>query len=84
MKRGLIQTLHNRASTARQERQDMVKEINSLKSDVQLNGYPQGFIDLVINSKGSGRLNKEQKPLDSVHVPYVKGVSEKFRRTGNL
>jgi hypothetical protein len=26
---------------------------------------------------------KEQKPLDSVCIPYVKGVSEKFKRIGN-
>jgi hypothetical protein len=49
-----------------QERQDLVKEISSLRSDLQLIGYPQGFIDSVINSKGSSRLNKGQKSLGSV------------------
>jgi hypothetical protein len=44
---------------------------------LQLNGYPQGFIDSVSNSKGSSRPNKEEKPLGSVYIPYVKGVSEK-------
>jgi hypothetical protein len=58
-------------------------EISSLRRDLQLNGYPQGFIDSVINAKGSSRLNEEQKPLGSVYIPYVKGVSEKFRRIGN-
>jgi hypothetical protein len=81
-KRGLIQSLHNRTSTICQERQDLVKEISILGSDLQLNGYPQGFIDSVINSKVIGRLNKEQKPLGSVYIPYVKGVSEKFKRIG--
>jgi hypothetical protein len=33
--------------------------------------------------KGSSRLSEEQKPLGSVYIPYVKGVSEKFRRIGN-
>jgi hypothetical protein len=37
----------------------------------------------VTNSKGSSRLNKKQKPLDSVYIPYVKDVSEKFKRIGN-
>jgi hypothetical protein len=50
VKRGLIQSLHSRASTMHQERQDLVKEISTLRSDLQLNGYPQGLIDLVINS----------------------------------
>jgi hypothetical protein len=45
VKRRLIQSLHSRASTICQERQDLVKEISSLRSDLQLNGYPQGFID---------------------------------------
>jgi hypothetical protein len=75
VKRSLIQSLHNRTSPISQELQDLIKEISSLRSDLQLNGYPQGFIDSVINSKGSSRLNKEQMILDSVYIPYVKAVS---------
>jgi hypothetical protein len=45
VKRSLIHSLHNRASTICQERQDLVKGISSLRSDLQFNGYPQGFID---------------------------------------
>jgi hypothetical protein len=83
VKWGLIQSLHSRASTICQERQNLVKEISSLRSDLQLNDYPQGFIDSVIDSKGSGRLNEEQKPLRSVYIPYVKGTSEKLKCVGN-
>jgi hypothetical protein len=39
-----------------------------LRRDLQLNGYPQGFIDSVINSYG---------------IPYVKGAAEMLRRVGN-
>jgi hypothetical protein len=49
VKRGLILSLHNRASTIYQEQQDLVKEIISLRSDLQLNDYPQDFIDSVIS-----------------------------------
>jgi hypothetical protein len=42
------------------------------------NGHRQGFTDLVINSKGSSHMNNMEKPLGSMHIPYVKGVSEKF------
>jgi hypothetical protein len=83
VKRGLFQSLHSRASTICQERQDLVKEISNLRSDLKLNGYPQSFINSVINSKGISRLNEEQKPLGSVYIPYVKGVSEKFKCIGN-
>jgi hypothetical protein len=60
----------------------MLNEISSLRCDLQLNGYPQGFVDSVINSKSNSRPNKEEKPLGSAYMPYVKGVSEKFKRTG--
>jgi hypothetical protein len=83
VERGLIQSLHCRASTICQEWQDLDKEIISLRSDLQFNGSPQDFIDSAIYSKDSGRLNKEQKPLGSVYIPYVKGVSEKFNSIGN-
>jgi hypothetical protein len=47
----------NRASTICQERQDLFNEIRNLEPDLQLNGYPQGFLDSVINSEiGSHRL----------------------------
>jgi hypothetical protein len=83
VKWGLIQSLHNRASTICQERQDLFKEISSLRRDFQLNGYPQSVIDSAIKSKSSSRLNKEEMPLGSVYIPYVKGVSEKFKRIWN-
>jgi hypothetical protein len=69
VKRRLIQSLHNRASTICQEWQIVVKEISILRSDLQVNGYPQGFINSVIYSKGSSHLNKEQKPLGSLYNP---------------
>jgi hypothetical protein len=37
----------------------------------------------VINSKGSSCLRKEAKPLGSLYISYVKGVSEKFKRIRN-
>jgi hypothetical protein len=70
VKRGLIQILHSRAPTICQDQQDLAKEINNLRHDLQLNGYPQGFIDSVIKSKGSSRPKSEEKPLSSVYIPY--------------
>jgi hypothetical protein len=61
VKRGLIQSLHKRASTICQELQDLCNETSSLRSDLQLNGYPQGFIDSVINSESSSRPSREAK-----------------------
>jgi hypothetical protein len=53
VKRGFIQSPHNRASTICQEQQDSVIEISKLRRDLQPNGYPQQFIDFVINSKAA-------------------------------
>jgi predicted GIY-YIG superfamily endonuclease len=66
-----------------QERHDLLVEVNNLRRDLQLNVYPQGFINSVVRSKGSSRQKKEEKPLVSVYMPYVLGVSEKFKRIGN-
>ncbi|XP_023718596.1 uncharacterized protein LOC111870496 [Cryptotermes secundus] len=45
VKRGLIKSLHDRASTICQDRRDLAREINNLRHDLQLNGYSKGFID---------------------------------------
>jgi hypothetical protein len=82
-KRGLIQSHHNRASTICQERQDLFNEISSLRSDLQLNSYPQGVIDSIIGSKDSSHSTKVEIPLGSVYISHVKSVSEKFKRIGN-
>jgi hypothetical protein len=37
------------------------------KCDLQLNGYPRGFIDSVINTKGSSLPKKEVKSLGCVY-----------------
>jgi hypothetical protein len=64
---GLIQIVQNRASTMYQERDDFINEIISLRTDLQRNGPLQGFIDWVINYKGSNH-QKEEKSLGEMCV----------------
>jgi hypothetical protein len=59
-----------------------VSEINTLKRDLQLNAYSEGFINSVIRSKDRRHQKEEDKPLGTIYIPYVKGVSEKLRRIG--
>jgi hypothetical protein len=54
-----------------------------MRFELQLNSCPQGFSESVMNFKGSSHLNKEEKLLGSVYIPYVKGVSKKFKRIAN-
>jgi hypothetical protein len=52
--------------------------MSSQGRDFQLNGYPRGFTDSAINSKGSSHPSKEAKPLCSVYIPYMMSVLQKF------
>ncbi|PNF26841.1 hypothetical protein B7P43_G17376 [Cryptotermes secundus] len=74
VKRGLIESLHDRASNICQDRRDLVKEINNLRHDLQMNGYTKGFTDSVINSKGNSRPKKGNNPLCSVYTRFVPKV----------
>jgi hypothetical protein len=62
---------------------DLCREIGKLRHGFQFSGYPQAFIVSVINSKGSTHPNKKEMPISSVYIPYVKGISEKLKHTGN-
>jgi hypothetical protein len=42
----------------------------------------KSFIESAIKSKHN-RQKKEEKPVSTVCIPYVKGFSEKFKRIGN-
>jgi hypothetical protein len=44
---------------------------------------PKGFTDLVTDSKGNSLPNKENKPLFSAYIPYVKDISEKLKHIRN-
>jgi hypothetical protein len=84
VKRGVTQNLYSRATTVCQERHDLARELSNLKADLQLNGFPQKLTDAVISSTGgNNRSRNEVKPIGSVVIPYVKGISEKFKRIGN-
>jgi hypothetical protein len=66
----------------------MLNEISSLRYDLQLNGYPHGFVDSVINSKSNSRPNKEAKPSHMGRVfqrsSNVQGLDEALGRSSKL
>jgi hypothetical protein len=68
----------NRVTTTWQEQQELISEIDNLKCDFQLNGYPLMFTDSIINKSGGRRQENNKMSLSSVVIPYVKGTSKKF------
>jgi hypothetical protein len=50
VKRGIIRSLYNRATIICQEWQDLAQEVNNLKHDLQLNGFPPKLIN---NTRGN-------------------------------
>jgi hypothetical protein len=82
VKRGIIHSLLDRATTICQDKQERLLEISTLKCDLKLNGYSEGVINSVIRSKDRRHQKEEDKPLGTIYIPYVKGMSEKLRRIG--
>jgi hypothetical protein len=79
IKQGIVQSFYHM-----QRMQNLLKEIDNLRYDLHLNGYPQRFINSApIQEKLSSR-KKMIQPLGLELIPYVKGILEKYKRTGNL
>jgi hypothetical protein len=66
-------------STLRQEQQYLFNKIGNLQHP----RYHQAFIHSVIHSNSSSQLDKEGKPLNSVYITFVKGISENLKHVGN-
>jgi hypothetical protein len=84
VKRGIVQSSCNRALTNCQEQRDFVTEVQNVKHDLWKNGYPKYFVDTTINKFGKKNYPSTQsKEACTVVIPYVKGISDKFKRIGN-
>jgi hypothetical protein len=82
VKRGVVRSLIHRASIICQDRQDFLNEAKQIKHDLALNGYPSAFVNSIINKPITiSHLDTYMTTHGMVVIPYVKGVSEKFRRT---
>jgi hypothetical protein len=61
----------------------LLHEIDNLRQDIQLNGYPPQFTDSVLKSRGNSHLREKKKALSIVSIPSVRSISEKFKCMGN-
>jgi hypothetical protein len=81
MKRGVVHSLIGRGKIICQE-QDFIMEIKNIRQDLTLNEYPQEFVNSIMKPVRSSRPS-ETIYQGTVIIPYVKGISKKFRCTGN-
>jgi hypothetical protein len=59
------------------------KEIKNIRHDLILNEYPQEFVDSIMKPLRSNRHFSDTVYQGMVIIPYVKGISKKFRHIGN-
>jgi uncharacterized protein (UPF0335 family) len=83
VKRGVVRSLIDRAKVICQNQKDFNKEVKIIKHDLTLNGYPQRVIDSVMKSRKNNNPSTGKVPQSTGEIPYVRGISEKFRRIGN-
>jgi hypothetical protein len=70
-------------SEFRQYQKDFYNEIKNIRHDLMLHEYPEEFVDCVMKPLRSNGPTSDTIYKDTVIIPYVNGISEKFRRTGN-
>jgi hypothetical protein len=77
-------SLIHRATIICQDQQDFLNEVKKIKHELVLSGYPSVSVDSIINGPTTrSRPDTDITPLGTVVIPYIKGVSEKFRQIGN-
>jgi hypothetical protein len=68
--------LIDRAEVICQNQKDFNREVEVIKHDLTLNGYPHFFIDSVMKSRNNNNPSTDKVPHSTVVIPYVKGIQE--------
>jgi hypothetical protein len=82
-KRGVVHSLVNRANVICQHQKDFNNVIKTIRHDLMLFEFPKEFVDSVMKPSVRNRPTSDTVYQGTVVIPYVKGISEKFRRIGN-
>jgi hypothetical protein len=75
--------LINRAKVICQNQKYFNRKIKIMNNDVTINGNSQCFKDSVMKSRKNNNPSTDKVAHSTVVIPYVRGISEKFLRTGN-
>jgi predicted GIY-YIG superfamily endonuclease len=81
VKRGIISCLQNRATHTCSNQETLKKEQETLRQELQQNGYPKHIIEKTFKQKSSTQKEKE-KPHTYITIPYIQGLSEEIKRVG--
>jgi hypothetical protein len=79
-KRVAVHSMISRAKIMCQD-QDFNNKIKNIRHDLMLIEYPQEFVDSVMKPSRSRRPSSHIIYQGTVIIPYIKGISEKIRRT---
>jgi uncharacterized protein (UPF0335 family) len=83
VKRGVVRSSIDRVKVICQNQKDFNREVKFIKHDLILNGYPQRLMDSIMKSRKNKNPSTDKVPHSTVVIPYIRGISEKFRRIGN-
>ena len=70
-KHGVIRSLVDRAITICNTDASLETEINSIKKDINKNGYPTRLIDKIVEQRKNRRpQNKDETQMPTLNIPY--------------
>jgi hypothetical protein len=79
VKWGAVHSLVKSAKVIRQNQKDFNNKIKTIRHELMLNEYPKEFVDSVMKPSVKNRPTSDTVYQGTVVIPYVKGISEKFR-----
>jgi hypothetical protein len=78
-KKGAVHSLVNRAKVICQNQKHFNNEIKNIRHDLMFNEYPKEFVDSVMKPSTTYCPSSDIIYQDTVIIPYIKGISEKFQ-----
>jgi hypothetical protein len=76
-------SLVNRAKVICQNQKDFNNEIKTIRHNLMISEYPKEFVDSVMKPAVRNHPTSDKVYKGTVFIPYVRGISEKFRCIGN-
>jgi hypothetical protein len=83
VKRRIVHSLVFQAKVIYQDQKDFNNKIKNIRHDLMLDVYSKEFADSVMKPSTRDCPSSDKIFQGTVNTPYVKGISEKFRRIGN-